>query len=78
MKAVKHTESKHLFSLPLLNQFYKKFEGKTVILFATSGGSTIDKANKDFAATYPAIKWKPGKTLNGISKAALKAWLEGL
>jgi len=50
----------------------------TVVLFATSGGSTVDKANKDFAATYPAINWKPGKTLNGTSKATVKAWVEGL
>ncbi|MGX8690501.1 MAG: flavodoxin [Bacteroidaceae bacterium] len=54
------------------------FEGKMVILFATSGGSTVDKANKDFAAAYPAINWKPGKTLNGASKNSLKTWIEGL
>ena len=62
----------------IINTFIETygFEGKTVILFATSGGSTVDKANKDFAASYPAINWKPGKTLNGASKAALKAWVE--
>ena len=54
------------------------FEGKTVIFFATSGGSTIDKANKDFAAAYPKINWKAGKTLNGASKTDIKAWVEGL
>ena len=54
------------------------FEGKTVIFFATSGGSTIDKANKDFAAAYPKINWKAGKTLNGASKADIKVWVEGL
>ena len=54
------------------------FEGKTVIFFATSGGSTIDKADKDFAAAYPKINWKAGKTLNGASKADIKAWVEGL
>lgn len=26
--------------------------------------STIDKANKDFAAAYHKINWKAGKTLN--------------
>ena len=64
----------------IINTFIETygFEGKTVILFATSGGSTVDKANKDFAASYPAINWKPGKTLNGASKAALKAWVEEL
>ena len=64
----------------IINTFIEAygFEGKTVIFFATSGGSTIDKANKDFAAAYPKINWKAGKTLNGASKADIKAWAEGL
>ena len=64
----------------IINTFIEAygFEGKTVIFFATSGGSTIDKANKDFAAAYPKINWKAGKTLNGVSKADIKAWLEGI
>ena len=64
----------------IINTFIETygFAGKTVIFFATSGGSTIDKANKDFAAAYPKINWKAGKTLNGASKAAIKAWVEGL
>ena len=64
----------------ILNSFLEAdgFEGKTVIFFATSGGSSIDKANQDFAAAYPAIHWKAGKTLNGASKADIKAWVEGL
>ncbi len=64
----------------IINTFIEAygFEGKTAILFATSGGSTVDKANKDFAAAYPSINWKPGKTLNGASKNSLKTWVEGL
>jgi flavodoxin len=64
----------------IINTFIEAygFEGKTVIFFATSGGSTIDKANKDFAAAYPKINWKAGKTLNGVSNADIKAWLEGI
>ena len=64
----------------IINTFIEAygFEGKTVILFATSGGSTIDKANKDFSAAYPKINWKAGKTLNDASKADIKAWVEGL
>ena len=64
----------------IINTFVEAygFEGKTVIFFATSGGSTLDKANKDFAAAYPKINWKAGKTLNGASKAEIKAWVEGL
>ena len=64
----------------IINTFIETygFEGKTVIFFATSGGSTIDKANRDFAAAYPKINWKAGKTLNSESKAEMKTWVEGL
>ena len=64
----------------IINTFIETygFEGETVIFFATSGGSTIDKANKDFAAAYPGINWKAGKTLNGASKADIQAWVESL
>ena len=64
----------------IINTFIEAygFEGKTVIFFATSGGSTIDKANKDFAAAYPKINWKAGKTLNGASKTEIKSWVEGV
>ena len=64
----------------IINTFIEAygFEGKTVIFFATSGGSSIDKANKDFAAAYPKINWKAGKTLNSESKAEMKTWVEGL
>jgi flavodoxin len=64
----------------IINTFIEAygFEGKTVVFFATSGGSTIDKANKDFAAAYPKINWKAGQTLNAASRADIKAWVEGL
>ena len=64
----------------IINTFIEAygFEGKTVIFFATSGGSTIDKANKDFAAAYSKINWKAGKTLNGASMADIKSWVEGI
>ena len=56
----------------IINTFIETygFEGKTVVLFATSGGSTVDKANKDFAASYPAIKrkedWKDNISFVGV------------
>ena len=64
----------------IINTFIEEygFEGQTVIFFATSGGSTIDKANKDFKAAYPEINWKAGKVLNDASKKDLKAWVESL
>ena len=64
----------------IINSFIEEygFEGKTVIFFATSGSSDIDRANKEFAAAYPKINWKEGKLLNRASKADIKAWVEGL
>ena len=64
----------------IINTFIEAygFKGKTVIFFATSGGSSIDKANSEFKAQYPEIHWKAGKTLNHESKAEIKAWAEGL
>lgn len=40
------------------------FDGKTVILFATSGGSSIANSEKVLRQTYPNLKWKSGKLLN--------------
>lgn len=64
----------------IINTFIETygFKGKTVILFATSGGSTLDKANTDFRTKYPDINWKDGKTLNEETKAQIKTWTEGL
>ena len=64
----------------IINTFLEAydFSGKTVIFFATSGGSSIDKANAEFKAQYPEINWKAGKTLNRATKAEIKAWVEGL
>ena len=64
----------------LINTFIETygFKGKTVIFFATSGGSSIDRANAEFEAQYPEIDWKAGKTLNHASKEEIKAWVDGL
>ena len=64
----------------LINTFIEAygFQGKTVIFFATSGGSTIDKANEEFKAQYPEINWKAGKTLNQASQAEIADWVESL
>lgn len=64
----------------IINTFLETYElsGKTVIFFATSGGSDLQKANADFKAMYPSIKWVDGKTLNGASKSDIKAWAESV
>lgn len=60
----------------IINTFFESydFNGKTVFLFATSGGSTIDKAVKDLKASYPNINIKSGKLLNYASEKELKAF----
>ncbi|MBS5621395.1 flavodoxin [Eubacterium sp.] len=45
------------------------FSGKTVIPFATSGGSGIENVEKNLQKEYPNINWEKGKLLNGIVKA---------
>mgnify|MGYP002622055929 CR=1 FL=1 len=55
------------------------FSGKTVILFATSGGSDLAQANADFKTAYPALVWKDGKVLaNDATVEDLKAWVASL
>lgn len=62
----------------IINTFIEAygFKGKTVILFATSGGSGISGADKQFHEQYPDINWKEGKLLNGASMADLGAWVK--
>ena len=62
----------------IINTFMEAydFKGKTVIPFATSGGSDIKKACEDLKATYPDVNWKEGKLLNRVSKDDLKKWVE--
>lgn len=47
----------------IINTFIEahNLEGKTLIPFATSGGSGIEGAVKDLRATYPALKFEAGK-----------------
>ena len=40
------------------------FSGKTMIPFATSGGSGIGKAEQSLKSHCPSAVWKPGKLLN--------------
>lgn len=45
------------------------FSGKTLIPFATSGGSGINRAEKSLREHCPQAEWKRGKLLNGSSAA---------
>ena len=45
------------------------FSGKTLIPFATSGGSGIGKAEKSLQEHCPDAVWKKGQLLNGSGAA---------
>lgn len=64
----------------IINTFLETydFSGKNIVFFATSGGSTVDKANAQFKEQYPAIKWTAGKVLNRATDEDVKAWVESL
>lgn len=49
--------------------------GKTLIPFATSGGSGIEKAEANLKQHYPAANWRKGKLVTPQSAAA---WARGL
>ena len=51
------------------------FSGKTLIPFATSGGSGISKAQKSLQEHCPAANWKQGQLLNGTSAAG---WVKNI
>ncbi len=65
----------------IINTFLEAydFSGKTVILFATSGGSGFGKAVEGLKPSAPGATIKEGKLLNGRpSVSELKKWVEGL
>ncbi|RHR10071.1 flavodoxin [Pseudoflavonifractor sp. AF19-9AC] len=65
----------------ILNTFLEAydFSGKTIVLFATSGGSGLGKSASGLQASAPGAKIVDGRMLNGrLDEAELKAWAEGL
>ena len=51
-------------------------EGKTVIPFATSGGSGIGSSVSALRSAYPRINWQSGRLLN--SERDMREWLSGM
>ena len=55
------------------------FSGKTMIPFATSGGSPLGESGAILARLAPGSKWLPGKRLNaGVTERELADWLQHL
>lgn len=67
----------------IVNTFLEQYDltGKTIIPFATSGGSVMGKSGEDLKkASAPNANWiLPGKVLNGNPPVdSLKTWIETL
>lgn len=62
----------------IVNTFIEAYDlkGKTVVPFATSGGSTIDNSVKELKKAYPAIDWQDGKLLNRMEVNAIREWVK--
>ena len=55
------------------------FAGKTIILFATSGGSGLGRTASELSHSCPGAVIKNGKLLNGReSETSLRQWMEGM
>ena len=65
----------------IINTFLESydFSGKTIVTFATSGGSGMGSTNEKLAPSCSGAILLEGKMLNGVvTQAELKAWVESL
>ena len=60
----------------IINTFIESYDlkGKTLVPFATSGGSGISNSVRELRKTYPNLEWQDGKLLNGSSRNAIQNW----
>ena len=61
----------------IINTFIESHDlkGKTLVPFATSGGSGITGSVRALRKAYPDLKWQDGKLLNGSSRNAIQNWI---
>lgn len=52
------------------------FSGKTIIPFATSGGSEMGKTVEVLKPLCPSANWEKGRTLNHVSDWELENWVK--
>ena len=64
----------------IVNTFLESCDltGKTVVPFATSGGSGMGRTVDELRKLCPNANWKAGKMVNGISDKALVDWANTL
>ena len=65
----------------IINTFLESYDftGKTIVFFATSGGSGLGKSADGLKCSAPGAKILDGRLLNGqLDEKDLKAWASGL
>ena len=64
----------------IINTFIESHDlkGKTVIPFATSGGSSLAGSTAALKKTYPSLDWKEGRLLNRTDEKTIRTWIEKL
>ena len=65
----------------IVNTFLESYDftGKTIVLFATSGGSGLGKSAAGLRASAPGARIVDGRLLNGrLNTDELKTWVSGL
>ncbi|HJC95331.1 MAG TPA: flavodoxin [Candidatus Phocaeicola gallinarum] len=62
----------------VINTFIERHDlkGKTLIPFATSGGSGISHSVSTLKTTYPDLNWQEGKLLNHTDSNSLGEWVK--
>ena len=62
----------------IINTFIENYnlQGKTIVPFATSGGSGISNSVATLKKTYPELNWQEGKLLNHINENNIREWIE--
>ncbi len=61
----------------IINTFIESYDlkGKTLVPFATSGGSSITGSVNALRKAYPDLEWQDGRLLNGASRNAIRNWV---
>ena len=64
----------------IIDTFVESYDlsGKTIVPFATSGGSGMGKTVDVLSKLSPNAKWQTGKMANGISEKEIENWVSNL
>ena len=64
----------------IINTFIESYDlkGKTLVPFATSGGSGISNSVKELRKAYPDLEWQDGKLLNRSNRNAIQNWISNV